>query len=81
MSSSFSAGDKVRRKRPAPQLNHETENGSAPEAQWVAGCSGVVKAVRQETAQVDSKKEALMYQVLWDNGTLSCVGPEFIEKV
>jgi hypothetical protein len=81
MSSSFSSGDKVRRKLPAPKLNHEAENGSAPQTPLVAGCVGVVKAIRQETTQVEAKKDALMYQVLWDNGTLSYVGPEFIEKV
>ena len=46
-------------------------------------CIGTVKSVRQETTSNAStiKEELMMIQVLWDNGTLSFLGPERLEAV
>lgn len=46
------------------------------------GCVGTVKALREETtlAQKESREKSVMVQVLWDNGTLSYLGPEGLES-
>jgi hypothetical protein len=45
------------------------------------GCIGTVKALREETTLTsrESRERSLMVQVLWDNGTLSYLGPEGLE--
>lgn len=45
------------------------------------GCMGTVKSLRQETtsSSAQARPNAVMVQVLWDNGTLSYLGPEGIE--
>jgi len=45
------------------------------------GCAGTVKAIREETtnSSAEAKERSLMFQVLWDNGTLSYHGPEGLE--
>lgn len=45
------------------------------------GCPGTVVALREETtlAPKESRERSIMVQVLWDNGTLSYLGPEGLE--
>lgn len=45
------------------------------------GCAGTVKALREETTNTsaEAKERSMMFQVLWDNGTLSFHGPEGLE--
>jgi hypothetical protein len=45
------------------------------------GCAGTVKALREETTLTsrENRDAAIMFQVLWDNGTLSYLGPEGLE--
>jgi hypothetical protein len=45
------------------------------------GCCGTVKDVREEvTASADDRREkALLINVLWDNGTMSCFSPDGLE--
>ncbi len=45
------------------------------------GCTGTVKALREETTLTsrESRERSIMVQVQWDNGTLSYLGPEGLE--
>ena len=45
------------------------------------GCIGTIKTLREETTLTsrESRERSLMVQVLWDNGTLSYLGPEGLE--
>jgi len=47
------------------------------------GCFGVVQDIRTEVTSTtpEVKEKGLMIHVLWDNGTLSCFGPEALEVV
>ena len=47
------------------------------------GCIGTVKTLREETTLTskESRERSLMVHVLWDNGTLSYLGPEGLELV
>ena len=48
-----------------------------------SSCLGVVKELCMETtissSSIDQKERPAMISVLWDNGTLSCFGPEALE--
>ena len=72
-------GDRVRR-LPAPGISDQS-------AELNAGSQGVVKTVKEETASSatvsspEARDRALMYQVQWDNGTLSYFGPDRLEVV
>ena len=45
------------------------------------GAEGTVKSVRTEVtaSSAEAKEKGKMYYVLWDNGTLSCLGIDGIE--
>jgi hypothetical protein len=45
------------------------------------GCTGTVKALREETtlAAAESRAKSVMVLVQWDNGTLSYHGPDSLE--
>lgn len=61
------------------KVNDRVKRANAP------GCLGTVKDIRQEITQTgasqENKEKALMINVLWDNGTLSCFAPESLEVV
>lgn len=78
---SFSAGDKVRRKpMSVPVAGADGDDGAIVET--IIGCHGIIKTVAQETTSTPVEKEkSLMYQVLWDNGTLSYLGADMLEAV
>lgn len=85
----FKVNDRVRRKpftvtlANDPLAANDTANGEEHFTTYsTRGCMGTVKALRQETtlAQKESLERSLMVQVLWDNGTLSYLGPEGIER-
>ena len=46
-------------------------------------CTGIVKEVREEAtvSTIDRKERerSLMYQIQWDNGTLSYFGPDALQ--
>jgi hypothetical protein len=48
------------------------------------GCIGTVKALREETTggsmSSEARERSIMVQVLWDNGTVSFLGPEGLES-
>jgi hypothetical protein len=61
---------------------NDTVNGEGQITTYsTRGCIGTVKALREETtlAQKESRERSIMVQVLWDNGTLSYLGPEGLE--
>ena len=48
-----------------------------------SGAHGTVKEIRTEVtaSSQEAKEKGKMYYVLWDNGTLSCVGADGLELV
>lgn len=79
---SFSSGDKVRRKPIQIPVSGPDGGDDGTVVESIIGCHGIIKTVAQETTSVPAEKEkSLMYQVLWDNGTLSYVGGDLIEAV
>lgn len=84
----FKVNDRVRRKPFTVTLandllaTNDTVNGEDMVTTYTTrGCMGTVKALREETtlAQKESRERSIMVQVLWDNGTLSYLGPEGLE--
>jgi len=84
----FKVNDRVRRKPFTVTLandllaTNDTANGEDLITTYsTRGCMGTVKALREETtlAQKESRERSIMFQVLWDNGTLSYLGPEGLE--
>jgi len=63
------------------ELHNEPDGQVETTAISTRGCAGTVKAIREETTNnsAESKERSLMFQVLWDNGTLSYHGPEGLE--
>lgn len=47
------------------------------------GCLGTIKNLREETtlSMKETKEKTMMVHVLWDNGTLSYLGPEGVEVI
>jgi len=64
----------------AASLNN-VEGETAITTYSTRGCIGTVKALREETTLTsrESRERSLMVQVMWDNGTLSYLGPEGLE--
>lgn len=48
-----------------------------------SGLRGIVKEIRTETTSKQDSRDSnnIMIQVLWDNGTLSYMSPESINKI
>lgn len=85
----FKINDRVRRIPFTVTLAHDISapnDGNKSEDQIstfsTRGCIGTVKALREEAtlAQKESRDRSIMVQVLWDNGTLSYLGPEGLEN-
>lgn len=84
----FKVNDRVRRLPFTVTLSTDpsgAQNFGDGEAQVTTvstrGCIGTVKALREETTLTskESRERSLMVHVLWDNGTLSYLGPEGLE--
>ncbi len=83
----FKINDRVRRTnfRTAVKISKESNEATAviDTTPLPRGCLGTVKALREETTMSakDSKEKTVMVHVLWDNGTLSYLGPEGLEVI
>ena len=84
----FKVNDRVRRLPFTVTLSTDpsgAQNHGDGEAQLTTistrGCIGTVKALREETTLTskESRERSIMVHVLWDNGTLSYLGPEGLE--
>jgi hypothetical protein len=84
----FKVNDRVRRKPFTVTLATDPlaiNDGMSGEDQITTyqarGCIGTVKTLREETtlAHKESRERSLMVHVMWDNGTLSYLGPEGLE--
>lgn len=83
----FKINDRVRRTnfRTTVKISKESNEATAvvDTTPLQRGCLGTVKALREETTMSakDSKEKTVMVHVLWDNGTLSYLGPEGLEVI
>jgi hypothetical protein len=86
----FKVNDRVRRLPHNVTMKIDPNDHSADDPSKAAvtttstrGCIGTVKTVREETtlSSRDTKEKTLMVHVLWDNGTLSFLGPDGLEVV
>jgi hypothetical protein len=86
----FKPNDRVRRRPFTVTVAKNTEiNYSEGETELETtsysahGCSGTVKALREETtlAAAESRAKSVMVVVLWDSGTLSYHGPDSLDLV
>jgi hypothetical protein len=84
----FKVNDRVRRKpftvtlaNDPMAINDGTNGEDHVTTYQTRGCIGTVKTLREETtlAHKESRERSLMVHVLWDNGTLSYLGPEGLE--
>jgi hypothetical protein len=87
----FKVNDRVRRKKFSITLpkegelyDYEPDNDTPTMTVTSSGCPGVVKAVRYETSTSSSDRtgeKSVMLHIQWDNGTLSYLGPEGVERI
>lgn len=83
----FKINDRVRRLPYTVTLSSDLSAANHPDGEAevttvsTRGCVGTVKALREETTLTsrENKEISIMVQVLWDNGTLSYLGPEGLE--